>query len=229
MKCSTIRRVIDEVDNPANLPYEAAGHLEECVGCRQFAGERQHLRKMLLEPARVSAPADFEAVVARRLAQRGGETRPFWLAGGFYLRTAGAAAALACMILVIQVTLLKPVAPTPFSHGREGTSPNPPAISATDAGAGKNPSNLESGGRITPGIGYSLVRGNSHRGLAKSASGRTLATPNPDVTTQLRALLLVRGSGAEHEIAVPMVSVGAQPWLSVSLRSQEEQGVRTAF
>jgi hypothetical protein len=44
-----------------------------------------------------------------------------------------------------------------------------------------------------------------------------------------RAILLVRTSGSEREIAVPMVSVGAQPWFSVNLQTQDERGVRTAF
>jgi hypothetical protein len=227
MNCTTTRRVIDAADNPASLPYEAAGHLEGCGPCRLFAGERERLRKLLLEPTRVSAPANFEAMVARRLAARVTQRRPFWLAPAFYLRAGTAAAALACMILVIQMAWV----------GRSGPTPYPPPPVATSDNPGPN-----------PGAGASVPDKTMLRAATTgNRSGETRAVrfrralpvgyvPDvmpretiADITAQPRALILVRNSGSEREIAVPMVSVGAQPWFSVSLQTQNERGIRTAF
>lgn len=221
MNCSTTRRVIDEVDNPANLPYEAAGHLEGCVPCGQFAGERERLRKLLLEPARVSAPANFEAMVARRLAGRATRKRSFWLSTGFYLRAGAAAAALACMTLVIQMawlgrtTSISRMAPPNVASNNDQKAPS--------LQAGKDASNRATtasqpkqvGPRRTVPVKY----------VPDVIAKETVA----DMTAQPRALILVRNSGSEREIAVPMVSVGAQPWFSVSFQSQDQRAIRSAF
>ncbi len=228
MKCSIARRVIDEVDNPANLPYEAAGHLEGCGPCRQFAEERDQLRKLLLEPLRVSAPANFETMVARRLARRAGERRPFWLAGGFYLRAAGAAVALASLILVAQVTMLRRVPSPAVLPISDAARLNTLSIPAPEVTGGQ-----KTGPDITPVTvtkAFSLIRSGKPRGaLVKPPSNRFVTAAITEMTMQPRALLLVRNPGSEHEIAVPMVSVGAQPWLSISLHSQDERGIRAAF
>jgi hypothetical protein len=226
MNCTTTRRVIDEADNPANLPYEAAGHLEGCGPCRQLAGEREQLRKLLLEPARVSAPANFEAMVARRLAVRTAERRPFWMATGFYLRAAGAAATLAFMILVIQVTR-KPVVPSAAPPNVETIAIGPlPGV-----GSDRTPSVTPNGTGAVIGKdrnGGAFRRGYK-RGLPAVSNTEATAVVARDLTEQPRAILLVRNSGSEREIAVPMVSVGAQPWLSFSLQPQDERGVRITF
>src|SRR5262245_41196456 len=222
MKCSTARRVIDDASSPANLPYEAAEHVQGCRLCRQFAEEREQLRKLLLEPLRVTAPSNFEAMVARRLAKRADEKRPFWLAGGFYLRAAGAAVALASLLLVAQVTLFK-YAPLPGPQ-EMAVADHPPAPATRPTGGEKAvpPSTPTIIGKGT-GSPFSIRR--VHRASLRAPSERTVAAAITDMT---RAVLLVRNPGSEHEIAVPMVSVGAQPWLSV-IHSQGERGVRAAF
>src|SRR5215470_1220587 len=202
MKCSTARKVIDEVDNSANLPYQTAGHLEGCEPCRQFAAEREQLRKLLVQPLRVSAPANFEAMVARRLAKRSAEKRPFWLAGGFYLRAAGAAAALACLILVAQVTMLKRVSQAPLSPATEladvrpipapqGTVGDPPGVGSDKAAPTTAPVPLVK--RVNSLITHSKARSD----LVKAH----VDGPVTNMAMQPRALLLVRNPGSEHEIA----------------------------
>jgi len=223
MKCSAARRVIDEVDSPASLPYQAAGHLEGCAPCRQFAAEREQLKKLLLEPLRVSAPANFEVMVARRLATRGDQKRPFWLAGGFYLRAAGAAVALASLILVAQVTLFRYA---PVSGPREAAIDNHRSAPSTQQVGGDKVVPPSTPTIIGNRADSPISNRRSHRASLRVPSERTVA---PAITDMTRAVLLVRNSGSEHEIAVPMVSVGAQPWLSISLQSQDQGGVRAAF
>src|SRR5262245_25069861 len=231
MKCSISRRVIDEAEDPASLPYAAASHLEGCASCRQFADERGRLRKLLLEPVRVSAPANFEAMVARRLSQRAAQRRPFWFGGGFYVTAGAAATALACMILAVQLSRSNRLAPPPGSTG--GVVAESQLLTPTPK------PNEGVIGPVSPGRG----------GLRNYIPRKTVYRPHPektgdlagvatpvatvsgitDITAQTRALLLVRNSGSERQILVPMVSVGAQPWLSVSLPAGEERGVRTSF
>jgi hypothetical protein len=224
MNCSTNRRLIDEANNPAHLPYEVASHIEACRACREFAGEREQLRKLLLEPARVAAPSNFEAVVARRLAGRRAQTRPFWAATGFYLRAAGAAAALACAVLVIQVVRVRSVS-TPTGDNLHFEAPLIPDLNAQQ---GTSPPKW-----TTPaGIGVvAVIKPVRNWGPRPLRPTNTDATPleavSRDLMEQPRALLLIRNSGSEREVAVPMISVGAQPWLSVSF--QDERGVRAAF
>jgi len=230
MKCSSARIVIDEVANPSSLPFETAAHVESCGSCRQFSREREQLRKLLLEPARVSAPANFELMVARRLAQRNSERRPFWLAGGFYLRLAGTATALACLILVVQVTLLRP-APTSYS------TPEQPVItsSATENVPIPSPDHSGPGSDATAAI-RKIPRALPVRALTvkhpplTTDSDRMMTAAISNIVAKPRAILLVRNSGSEHEIAIPMVSVGAQPWVPVSsVYTQEDRSVRAAF
>jgi len=222
MKCSATRRMIDQADDPASLRYETAAHIEGCSSCRQFASEREQLRKLLLEPRRVAAPANFEAMVARRLAERGG-SRAFRPAIGFYLRAAGAAAALACLVLVIQTTRLGPVsqvsrqnldqmAEKPPVHTENRGVDNPPPVQPFATV-------IKAHSRVHPGR-----RGS--QGSVRPESPLALAA---DIAAQPRALLLVRNAGSEQEIAVPMVTVGAQPWMPVNVSSQDARGLRMAF
>jgi hypothetical protein len=218
--------VIDEVDNPASLPYEASTHLETCASCSEFAGQGERLRRLLQEPARVSAPANFEAMVARRLAERMAHKRPFWVAAGFYLRASAAAAALACMILVIQVVRYQPARPI------SGQATPQPDASAQQMHAGAPTSIPQVSPRST---GTTIDKALGEVATTRPPSKRyppAKAKPEAaiaDITERPGALLWVRNSGSEREIAVPMVSVGAQPWLALSPPSQGERGIRAAF
>jgi len=219
MKCSTTRKIIDQADDPASLPFQTAAHVEGCSSCRQFASEREQLRKLLLEPRRVSAPANFEAVIARRLAQQRG-SRPVRVGIGFYLRTGGAAAALACLVLIVQMARLNPGSQAPPRDDRIAVS-----TPATNENKGIDKSHAAP---PAPAVAPLPVRTGRARG------SRVRVTPEPvlaaiaDMTAQPRAIILLRNSGSEQEIAVPMVSVGAQQWLPVSVRSQDER-VRMTF
>jgi len=227
MKCSTTRRMIDQADDPASLRYETAAHIEGCSSCRQFASEREQLRKLLLEPRRVAAPANFEAMVARRLAERGG-SRAFRPAIGFYLRAAGAAAALACLVLVIQTTRFSPVSqvsrPSLDQLAEKSLAEKPP-VHTENRGVDNPPpvqpfaTVIKAHSRVHPGR-----RGS--QGSVRPESPLALAA---DIAAQPRALLLVRNAGSEQEIAVPMVTVGAQPWMPVNVSSQDARGLRMAF
>ena len=223
MKCSTTRKIIDQADDPASLPYQTAAHVEGCSSCRQFASEREQLRKLLLEPRRVSAPANFEAVIARRLAQQRG-SRPVRVGIGFYLRTGGAAAALACLVLIVQMARLNPVSrmPAPSRDDRIAVSTTP----ATNENKG-----IDNVLAAPPAL--AVVRTPLPVRPGKPRGSQVKVKPEPglaiaDMTAQPRAIILLRNSGSEQEIAVPMVSVGAQQWLPVSVRSQDER-VRMTF
>jgi hypothetical protein len=228
MKCSATRRTIDQADDPASLPFETAAHVERCSSCSQFASERKQLRKLLMEPHRVSAPANFEGMVARRLAERGAG-RPFWLAIGFYLRAAGAAAALACLVIVIQTVRLKPVSSPALPPSNVAINPAPGIEEAPSAKENTSAGNLRSEASLTT---VGTVKGGHHMPIRKQrvvldAVNTEWTLAATDMTAQPRALILVRNSGSEQEIAVPMVSVGAMPWVPVSV-SQDERG-RIAF
>jgi hypothetical protein len=226
MKCSTTRRMIDQADDPASLVYETAAHIEGCSSCRQFASEREQLRKLLLEPRRVSAPANFEAMVARRLAERGSGGR-FRLAIGFYLRAAGAAAALACLVLVIQMARPKPAAPTLALPSGIATV-NPPEVGTNGGTDGSTLKPLPSSVAVVK-TTASVHHPRRRDSLRQPVDESPVTTVIAGMTAQPRALILLRNAGSEQEIAVPMVTVGAQPWVPVSVSSQDARGLRMAF
>jgi len=222
MKCSATRRMIDQADDPASLRYETAAHIEGCSSCRQFASEREQLRKLLLEPRRVAAPANFEAMVARRLAERV-SSRPFRLAIGFYLRAAGAAAALACLVLVIQTARLGPVSQV-SRQSLDQVTEKPPVH--TENRGVDNPPPVQPFATVIKAHSRVHAGRRGSQGSVRPESPLALAA---DIAAQPRALLLVRNGGAEQEIAVPMVTVGAQPWVPVSVSPQDARALRMAF
>ncbi len=50
-----------------------------------------------------------------------------------------------------------------------------------------------------------------------------------DPTAEAAAVLLVRGAGAERQVAVPRVSLGAQTIFYVSMGQQSGRGAQTSF
>jgi len=179
----------------------------------------------------VSAPANFEAMVARRLSQRAAQRRPFWFGGGFYVTAGAAATALACMILAVQLSRSNRLGPMPTSTGDVVAERQPPTATPKP---NEGVSGLVSSGPERPHSYFprkSVYRPHPEKtgDLAGVATPVATVSGITDITAQTRALLLVRNSGSERQILVPMVSVGAQPWLSVSLPAGEERGVRTSF
>jgi hypothetical protein len=99
--CSKIRSIIDEVDRPDVLPFEAVDHLATCQGCQIFASDRTSLRTLLASDTRVTVPVNFNAVLTQRLTEIKAP-KSFWFSAAGFVRLGGATAALAVALLASQ-------------------------------------------------------------------------------------------------------------------------------
>ncbi|HXG68335.1 MAG TPA: hypothetical protein VNO70_24790 [Blastocatellia bacterium] len=232
--CKQTRRIVDEADRPDALPYSAAGHIASCGECRTFAEERERLRHLLTSPARVSAPANFDAVLRQRLQERAAQKvnplrRAFsWFSPAGYVRLGAATAGLLIFFMTAQV-MLRDEPQTPTRPGsvqrREQLAVTPPAPTPTPP-----PPAL-----VTPGIERGEIQPPrvSHPGMYQNR--RELVRPVSHTVSPERGgavppdVVIVRGPNGEIEVPVRPVSVGAQPILYVSGGQQSAPPVRTTF
>jgi hypothetical protein len=235
--CKQVKRFVDEADNPALLPYEAASHLDSCPPCKQFAHEMAALREMLASTERVSAPLNFDAVLRARLAERVSSRTPAWLAPAFLFRFGAATAALAVAIIAA-------------GTGGLFTSPQTETGGETQVAEAKRPESGKAGGSAATALGqpdavapgvvrepgrgqaaqqaqvrYSRVTSRSVRAGARDLSGATAR----DIGAQDGAVVLVRGKDGEREFPMPTVSVGAQSLLYQNAGRPVVSHVRASF
>jgi hypothetical protein len=229
--CNEIRRLIDEADQPGVFPFEVHGHISVCGDCSGFARERAGLRGLLQSGSRVSAPANFDALLHARLAERRSRGAFSWLSPAGMMRVGAAAAGVVIALLVVQFSgLLSPrdVAPPPSDVTVAQRAPAPAETTPTPA----------------PGVIAPFVRpedppaitGNERaitappqraaRSYAKAAetSARRPAVADDYSGLQGGGTVLVRGQGGDQEVAIPAVSVGAQPLLYVSATRSAPRG-----
>ncbi|HYP25683.1 MAG TPA: hypothetical protein VE262_03105 [Blastocatellia bacterium] len=234
--CKQVKRFVDEADNPALLPYEAASHLDSCAPCKQFAQERATLRELLASTERVSAPVNFDAVLRARLAERVSSRTPAWLAPAFLFRFGAATAVLAVAIIAAGTGGL-------FTGPQTGTGEQARLAEV------KQPESNKAGGSVATALGqpdtapevvtgpsraqsaqtaqvrYSRVNPRTVRGGARDLNGMAAR----EVSVQDGAVVLVRGKDGEREMPMPTVSVGAQSLLYQNAGRPVVSHVRASF
>lgn len=102
MSCKKFRTEIEEAGRTASLGAAASAHLVSCASCRAFRSEREALRGLVANLARVDAPADFEFRLRARIARSEDEshahtTRRTFVPGAAWLAVAG------CLVLALGV------------------------------------------------------------------------------------------------------------------------------
>lgn len=105
MKCAQCQLLIDDIGDMDRLPSDAARHVATCPACERFGVDLISLRRLLREPARVTAPDSFDIALARRL--RAARTAPpSRLAILWALRPQTSLAAAAAFLLVCSGALI---------------------------------------------------------------------------------------------------------------------------
>lgn len=219
--CKTIRELIDEADNPNLLPFEVSQHVDMCGDCERFSTERAGLRTLLASGARVTAPMNFDAMLAARLAERKNRSSVSWLVPAGYLRLGAATAGLAVMVLVAQYAgWFSSSVPTDVQHRASTTNKldqSPPRTSPPAQGDIAQKPSDQSPVAVVPGTRIKGFRSTLATG-ARGGAHESLAAEDPGV-------VLVRGQNGSSDVQMPTVSLGAQPLLYVSAGKQ--QPVRT--
>lgn len=233
MGCKQIKRLIDEADRPDLLSYEATKHVDSCADCQAFASERAGLRELLGSTARVTAPANFDAMLRARLAERAAQSRFAWLTPAAYMRFGAATAMLVAAIFVAQMdgplfdssdappqTQAPVVAVTPSPGASTDQANSRPApVSGTLATTAPRPSRAQQ-------LHVSRVAISQPRAAARPAASRSAEIAGAD---EDRAVVLVRGRNGERELSMPTVSVGAQSLMYVSAGRQVSGNIRASF
>jgi hypothetical protein len=202
MSCRKIRKLIDEAERPDLLMPEAASHLESCPACNEFARQRASLRKLLISSGRVSAPPDFQIRLKQRLEELSLNQSPPILMRLWKL------AAAAAIIIAVATFLL-----------RRGPQPEPtPSASTASPVAQIQP--IQSDQKI-PALGRNRP--------AKHKARPAAARPEGLDAMPRAALILVRQEDVEYELAIPAVSVGAQPIVYDLSSKGSARVIKTSF
>ena len=222
MTCRKIQHLIDEIGDLDRLPPEAARHVDACAACARFGSDLARLRALLREPARVAAPSDFDARLARRLREAKAPRRRAaawsWLAAPGHALAATSAAAvlvlggLAASRLATDRAASAPVetaatAPAPSAGSGIDTPPVAPSVGATSAAA---PSPV----RVAPPVRQVRV-----------AATRPQVPPVRRVRPARDAMMLVSDQNGTHLVSVPTVLVGAEHALPTGGLTSEDVGV----
>jgi hypothetical protein len=218
--CKSIRELIDEADNPNLLPFEVSQHVDACRECERFSAERAGLRNLLGSGVRVTAPMNFDAMLAARLAETRNRGWLSWLVPANYFRLGAATAGVAALVLVAQYSGLFSSSVTPRQRNTVATStsdqsestasaqPAPPAEIVADDH--RQPQ------RLTPVVMGQRI--NAGR-VAAATIGRV--RPREPVSSDDLGVVLVRGQNGGSDVQMPTVSLGAQPLLYVSAGKQQ--------
>jgi hypothetical protein len=102
MSCKKFRVEIEEAGQGATLGAAAAKHTATCASCRALRADREALRALVAELARVDAPADFEFRLRARMARTEEATHTFSLRRAFVPGAAWLAVA-GCLVLALGV------------------------------------------------------------------------------------------------------------------------------
>ncbi|HWP44549.1 MAG TPA: hypothetical protein VNO14_14985 [Blastocatellia bacterium] len=234
-RCSETRKLIDEADNPEVFSYEAARHIASCLSCKDFAEERARLRQLLGSSAKVVAPANFDAMLSRRLAEarsRRSLAQVFAWSGPAGLLKFGAATAVA-IISVFAASysgLFSTSAPPQPDGESQVATARPPAArqqpprTSEYSDPGPQTPVIEPQ-RVAPAVriaSYSSPR------QPRPAPARPVIV-EPEIITPGTQMVILRGENFEREIPMPTISVGAQPLMYVSAARSSSSSVRASF
>jgi hypothetical protein len=218
--CSKIRSIIDEVDRPDVLPFEAVDHLATCQGCQIFASDRTSLRTLLASDTRVTVPVNFNAVLTQRLTEIKAP-KSFWFSAAGFVRLGGATAALAVALLAAQYGGLfggpssPPAGPQASVPGSEMPAP---AVVTPQA-----PPAASSGGQLATATIPDAEPPAERRSQGRGRGTRPPSSTEPGTARDSGGVtnFLVRDQG--REVAVPMMTVSLgmqQQVLNSSARQQ---------
>jgi hypothetical protein len=226
MSCRKIRKLIDESDHPDVLPREVVAHTELCDECREFAHQRTRLRQLLSASARVTAPPNFDAVLRAKLAERAARRRPTWLASPARLAIATAALIIATLTaLYIRADRSAVIQATRESNVTSSPQITEMAVQAQASKHNLRPQRLRLGEKT-----YSRPVLARHKATIRSNEQASDAAEAFDLDMQPAALLLMRAGGAERELIVPVISVGAEPIFQyTNVGKKTVRNVRASF
>jgi hypothetical protein len=227
--CIRIRRQIDEADQPDSLDFETIRHTEACGECLRFADDRHALRRLLASESRVSAPANFDAMLRARLRERV-EQKPSWLSPAAYLRVGAATAAL----------LVAVVAGQQYGLFRGQESAIPSDNGAVELSNGATPSLTQPDQHPESEIETKAATTVATGGVRASTAAQKPTRPRrhepvylePEVLgyDNVGVGVLVMGENGERVVRVPPVSAGAQLPLYVNPGNRKSaKAVQTSF
>ncbi len=209
MKCAQCQLLIDDIGDMDRLPSDAARHVATCPACERFGVDLIALRRLLREPARVSAPDSFDIALARRL--RAARTAPpSRLAILWALRPQTSLAAAAAFLLVCSGALVVSryaVAPDASSGNELVVASNRP-LSPEVVPSGDSPMSAPI---VGPGLGPGLetVSMVSNAGVRPQRAGvRTRTAVRRAGSTD--AMLLVSDERGSRLVNVPGVLIGSE-------------------
>ncbi len=215
MKCAQCQSIIDDIGDMDRLPNDAARHVASCSACERFGVELLALRRLLREPARVTAPETFDIGLARRL--REARTKPpSRLAVLWSLRPQTSLAAAAAFLMVCSGALVV----SRYAASPDSLS-NQPVIVATNRATNSVvqpidapvfPQPAEAG----PGsAGLRTVSALPSDGVrAQRAGGRTRITGRSSNSGD--AMLLVSDESGSRLVNVPGVLIGSEMIVPIS-------------
>src|SRR5687768_1549758 len=221
VSCSDYQRLVDDIGDVDRLPAGASRHGDGCESCARFGRELLALRALLKEPARVPAPADFDARVARAIRARSSERppRPAWRLP----LSAPMAAATAGIVLAAGAAVLSGL------PGRDAAGPmdQPAPVDIAVNGRDDAPTEpTEPTATASDDVAFALDRVDappavraSHRAVGSRPVAprlRRAATMSGDAT------FLIGDAAGVRVVSVPRVIVGAQEILPASATPADE-------
>lgn len=228
MKCAQCQLLIDDIGDMDRLPSDAARHVATCQACERFGVDLIALRRLLREPARVSAPDSFDIALARRL--RAARTAPpSRLAILWAMRPQTSLAAAAAFLLVCSGALVVSryaIAPDASSGNELVVASNRPL----------NPEVVPSGDLpvsapiVEPGLepGLETISMVSNGGVRpQRAVVRTRTAGRRADTTD--AMLLVSDERGSRLVNVPGVLIGSEMIVPVALGDGGESPETVSF
>ena len=227
MDCRNIRILIDQADKGDSLPLEASRHADGCPQCRGFADERLRLRRLLAASSRVTAPANFDAMLRARLARGRSRNWLGWFVPALSMRGAAAVAMLAIAAFAVQLFLINSKK-IPVETAVNQTRSTNAANAAMSSGDNKALPGVEI--NTAPGAAANTkltpIKSTGRRGIN---AAHQIQARNDIEPIEAAAVLLMRDLTLDRQFTVSAISIGAQPIMSLDGDSQRSRIVRTSF
>jgi hypothetical protein len=208
--CNQIKRLIDAAEQPELLPFEATHHLNACAPCRLFADERAGLRALLNGIPRVNAPINFDAQLKARITKAKAKPTVAWLNPALYMRFGAASAVLLVAVFVAQYNGLftldnNQASISDTSATRNNLVATPVPVPKAEGTEDVKPAFIPQ----TAPSSVNLAAVATHSKRSRRAQPVAVGLEEDAVVSRVPGVIL-RHSGAEVELPMLPVSVGAQ-------------------
>jgi hypothetical protein len=207
LNCKQIQAMLDEADWQAVMPVTVVKHCQQCSNCQNYQKQLTALRGLLVAPAQIKAPGDFDIKLRQRIAAR--QKTVDWGWRPFLWQSA--IGTTAAMLLIFGVLISKDWyqmrnTATPTNVAMEqpvsSTVVDPAPVSTT-------PANPTVATRLAP------------------PSEKAVNTLPPPIRVTTRSLASPAASGRRQlEVVEPTIIYGAQPMVEAAT---EEEDVATIF